>query len=422
MGKVLALILAGGAGDRLSVLSQERAKPAVPFGGKFRIIDFALSNCVNSGITKIGILTQYLPRSLMDHIGNGRPWNLDRTDGGVFVLQPFTGRRGSEWYKGTADAVYQNLFFIREDRAPHVLVLAGDHVYNMDYQEMLEFHLQKEAEATVGVVEVPAEEASRYGILSLNSDSMVASWEEKPAQPKGRLASMGIYLFNKAVLLRYLAHDAKKSGSHDFGHDILPAMIAEGRVYGYRFEGYWRDVGTVDAYWQANMDLIVDLPQFNLYDPERPVLTREQPRPPVKAGPRAQVTRSLVSPGCIINGEVRNSVLSPGVYVEEGAHVHDSIIFDDTVLDRDVVVRYSILDKGVQVGAGACIGYGGDYTPSQEEPERLHSGITLVGKRACIPPNIIIGRNCKVYPEVEEGDFPSQFISSGVTVRGSWLP
>lgn len=422
MAKVIALILAGGAGNRLSILSEERAKPAVIFGGRYRIIDFTLSNCVNSGITKVGVLTQYRPRSLNDHIGIGRPWDLDRSQGGVVLLQPYQGRRGTDWYKGTADAVYQNMYFVEESPVEHVFILAGDHIYKMRYDDMLAFHRFSSADVTVGVVEVGAEHASRFGIVTLDSDDRVTGFLEKPQQLQGTLnlclASMGIYVFNKGVLMESLKENAQRKKGHDFGRDIIPALVERGlRVYAYRYHGYWRDVGTIEAYWEANMDLLVDLPEFNLYDPETVVHTRSEDRPPVKTGPRARISRSLISNGCIINGEVEHSVLSPGVYVEEGAQVVDSVIFDDTILRRGAMVHRSIIDKEVRVGMGTVIGYGDDYTPNQQEPEHIYAGITLVGKRARIPAGVRIGRNCKINATVQEEDFTTDFIPSGSTVE-----
>lgn len=424
MTKIVALILAGGEGNRLSILSEERAKPAVIFGGRYRIIDFTLSNCINSGITKVGILTQYRPRSLNDHIGIGRPWDLDRSQGGVVLLQPYLGRGGSDWYKGTADAVYQNLYFVEESPVEHVFILAGDHVYSMRYDDMLAFHRFHDADVTVGVVEVAAEHASRFGVITMDSDDRVTGFLEKPQQLQSTLdfclASMGIYVFNKGVLIDNLTENARRKKGHDFGRDIIPAMVAKGqRVYGYRFQGYWRDVGTIESYWEAHMDLLMDLPPFNLYDPRLVIRTKSEDRPPMKTGPNAHISRSLISNGCIINGEVLHSVLSPGVYVEEGARVIDSIVFDDTFLRRGVVIHHSILDKEVQVGENAIVGYGDDYTPNQQEPEHIYAGITVVGKRARLPAGVKIGRNCRIDAMVQEDDFPGYFVASGSTVKSS---
>lgn len=418
MNRTIAMILAGGRGDRLSILSEERAKPAVIFGGKYRIIDFALSNCVNSGIFKVALLTQYMPRSLNDHIGIGKPWDLDRMDGGITILQPYLGRQRNEWYKNTADAVYQNLRFVEESKADYVMILAGDHVYRMRYDEMVRHHEHHSADCTVGVVTVPLQEASRFGILTMDEDGRIVDFAEKPANPRSGTASMGIYLFNRQTLIERLTEDAADSEStHDFGHDIIPSMINRDKVYGYIYKDYWRDVGTVEAYWQANMDLLADLPQLNLYDMDNPVLTRNQNRPPAKVGPRAQVIRGLLTNGCIVNGSVRNSVLSPGVYVEDGAVVEDSIIFDDCFIDRRAYVHRAVLDKEVRVGREAQIGWGDDYAPNRDEPTHLTGGITIVGKRAIVPAHVRIGRNCKIYPGAVDRDYTSDTVPSGETVR-----
>ena len=409
------MVLAGGLGQRLSILAEERAKPAVIFGGKYRIIDFALSNCVNSGITKVGVLTQYRPRSLNHHIGIGRPWDLDRTEGGVFLLQPYVGRQGSDWYKGTADAVYQNVYFIEESPVEQVLLLAGDHVYNMRYDDMIAFHRMKGAEVTLGVTETLPQEASRFGAVTLGDDDRVIAFEEKPPKPKGDLISMGIYVFNTATLIECLEADAHRASRHDFGRDIIPSLIPAGKVCGYRFTGYWRDIGTVEAYWQANMDLLVELPELNLYGPDI-IRTRSSERPPAKIGARAYISRSLICHGCIINGYVEHSVLSPGVYVEEGAVVRDSILFDDVHVEPDASVNRSIVDKEVWVGRGCQVGYGEDDTPNREEPQILNTGITLVGKRARLPAGLRVGRNCKIDPAVREDSFKDMVISSGETV------
>lgn len=420
MNREVALILAGGRGERLSILAEERAKPAVVFGGKYRIIDFTLSNCVHSGIQRVALLTQYRPRSLNRHIGIGKPWDLDRMGGGIVLLQPFAGRRASDWYKDTADAVYQNLDFVEESGADQALILSGDHIYNMRYDEMVSFHRERKADCTVGTVEVPVEQASRYGIVEVNQEHELVDFQEKPTRPKGNVASMGIYLFNKDVLMVKLAEDAASPEStHDFGRDIVPTMLGRYGVYAYRFHGYWRDVGTVQSYWEANLDLVSALPQLNLYDREHPILTRVQGHPPAKSGPRAQIIRSLVGEGCVINGVVHNSVLSPGVYVEEGAIVEESILFDDCHVAHGAHIHRSILDKEVCVAHEARIGWGEDYTPSEDEPDHLNTGLTLVGKRATIPPSTRIGRNCKVYPGCGADAFFSDTIPSGKTVGGA---
>ena len=416
MNRVLAVVLAGGEGKRLSVLAHYRAKPAVPFAGKYRIIDFTLSNCVNSGINAVAVIPQYNPRSLALHIGVGKPWDLDRVIGGVTLLYPFVGTNGEmHWYKGTAEAVYQNLGFIRSRRVDEVLILSGDHVYTMRYEEMIKLHRQHKADITIGVTEVPWNETNRFGILALDDSNRVTAFEEKPSQPKSNLASMGIYVLNKDMLLKIL-EDAHQRGLQDFGSQIIPDAIAKYRICGYKYQGYWRDVGTIEAYWQVNMDLVVDLPKFNLYDPETEVRTLSVDMPPVKVGPRAQITRSLVSNGCIVNGKVSHSVLSPHVYVEEGAHVMDSVVFHDTVVAQGAVVQRSIIDKECYIGSGCWIGCGEDYTPNKDEPDYLNSGITVIGKGARLPIGLRVGRNCRIDPWVKESDFSTLSTPSGTSV------
>ncbi|MGI8930603.1 MAG: glucose-1-phosphate adenylyltransferase family protein [Candidatus Limnocylindria bacterium] len=414
---VLTLILAGGEGERLSILSQVRAKPGVPFGGKYRIIDFSLSNVVNSGLTDVGILTQYAPRSLMDHIGVGRPWDLDRNHGGVTLLQPFIGRgRPRDWYRGTADAVLQNLEFI-EDRQPTlVLVLAGDHVYKMDYRPFIARHLERNAEVTCAVRTVPIQEAHRFGILEVAPDGRVTDFIEKPASPPSNLVSMGVYVFSWPFL-----RDVLSAERIDFGRDVLPAMVAEGRrVYAYHYGGYWQDVGTVESYWQTSLDLLSADPGIELNDRGWLIYTRSEERPPARIGPDASVTRSMVSHGCVVEGTVDHSILSPGVRVARGATVRDSIVLFDAVVEEGAVVDRAIVDKEAHIGPGARVGCGDDLRPNVDEPERLYAGITLVGKRARVPRGVEIGRNCRIDPGAVERDFARRRrIRSGETVSAS---
>jgi glucose-1-phosphate adenylyltransferase len=421
MSKVLAVILAGGQGERLSLLSQKRAKPAVPFAGKYRIIDFTLSNCVNSGITNVAVLTQYRPHSLHDHIGIGKPWDLDRQQGGIFLLQPYIGRQESEWYQGTADAVYQNLDFIMEARYDYVLVLAGDHIYRMDYGPMIAFHQQHNADVTMGAVVVPLEEGHRFGILETDAENRVTAFAEKPAEPRGTLGSMGIYVFSRETLVKMLIDDEdddSQATRHDFGHDIIPAMLERNqRVYAYPFTGYWQDVGTIQSYWEAHMDLLNARPAFDLYDPTWIIHTRSEERPPAHIHGNAQVHNSLISHGCIIKGQVEHSVLSPGVIVEEGAQIRDSIILFDTVIKAGSVIEKAIFDKEVVVGQNCKIGYGDDYTPNKLEASRLNTGITLIGKRAHLPDQLTVGRNCKIGSDLRPEDFSGTVLASGETVE-----
>ncbi|MBN1375764.1 MAG: glucose-1-phosphate adenylyltransferase [Dehalococcoidia bacterium] len=417
MRRVLGVILAGGASERLSILAAERAKPAVSFGGKYRIIDFTLSNCANSSIYDIAVLTQFNPRSLAQHIGVGRPWDMDREKGGIVLLQPFLSRSQRNWYKGTADAVYQNLYYIIDKKVDEILILSADHVYSMRYDQVIMSHRNRQADVTVAIYEVPEEDISRFGIITLDHNERIVNFEEKPKTAKSRMASMGIYVFNKRVLIDVLEEMAAEESGYDFGHNLLPNLISKYQVYGYRFRGYWRDVGTVEAYWQANMDLIVDLPDLNLYNPETEIRTIAQGFPPVKLGPKAQVNRALICNGAIVNGTVIESVISPRVFIEEDAVVKNSIIFDDVTIGRGSIVEKSIIDKQVWVSRGCHIGMGDDYTPNKEEPEHLNTGITLLGKGSRIPAEVMIGRNCKIEPWVEASDFSSKSISSGETIK-----
>jgi glucose-1-phosphate adenylyltransferase len=411
----MAVILAGGEGERLSILSQERAKPAVPFGGKYRIIDFTLSNCVNSEIDDVVVLTQYNPRSLNDHIGLGRPWDLDRNTGGVKLLQPYIARgKVAEWYRGTADAVLQNINVIERDSADIVLVLAGDHIYKMDYQPFVAAHRRHRADVTIAVRRVPLAEASRMGILAMDDTDRVIEWQEKPKQPKSDLASMGVYVFSKKALHRWLSDDKP-----DFGANVIPAMLDAGaRVFGYRYNGYWQDVGTIQSFWEANMRLLDDDPDLDLYDKDWIIHTRSEERAPAKVGPTAQVHKSLISHGCEIAGTVVNSVLSPGVRVDVGAVVRDSIVMFDSVIRAGAVVDRAILDKEVVVGQGAIVGEGPyDDRPNKQEPGRLNTGITVIGKRAVVPRGVRIGRNVKVAADVRSSDFTGRVVRSGESVE-----
>ena len=410
---VLTLILAGGEGERLSILSQVRAKPGVPFGGKYRIIDFTLSNVVNSGLTDVGILTQYAPRSLIDHIGVGRPWDLDRSHGGVTLLQPFLGRgRNRDWYRGTADAVLQNLDFIADRDPELVLVLAGDHVYKMDYRPFVALHRAREADLTVAVRTVPMAEANRFGILELGDAGRVTRFVEKPARPTSNLVSMGVYAFSWPLLREVLSAERL-----DFGRDVLPAMVTSGRVvHGYEYRGYWQDIGTVDAYWQASMDLLADDPPIDLYETGWLIYTKSEERAPARIGSQASVSRSMISHGCVVEGTVDHSILSPGVRVGPGAVVRDSIVMFDSEIGEGAVIDRAILDKECVVGAHARVGEGGVLRPNRSEPERLFSGLTLVGKKARVPARTRIGRNCRIDPYVIESDFPGRRVASGDTV------
>jgi glucose-1-phosphate adenylyltransferase len=420
MDKTLAIILAGGRGERLGILARERTKPAIPFAGKYRIIDFTLSNCVNSGISKVAVLTQYQPLSLVDHLGIGAPWGLAHVDGsGMQLLQPYLAAdEGRSWYKGTADAVYQNLQYIEDQGAERVLILSGDHIYRMDYSDMLAFHEKAQADVTLATTPMPYEELSRFGTVTADEEGRIIAFQEKVKKPASNLVSMGVYIFNKDVLSQCLEEDAQlRSSKHDFGRNVLPRMVAGNyNTCAYNFHGYWRDVGTMATYWEANMDLLEQNSSL-LFDANWPIRTKEELRPPTVVSPKGRVINSVVSNGCIIEGRVEHSILSPGVRVGEGAVVKDSIILTDSIVGPHSVVDYSILDKEVVVEAGCHLGCGDNFQINRREPTVVNTGITVIGKRAKIPAGVKMGRNCLVYNGVSEDDFPGSEIQSGETIK-----
>ena len=354
----IAMLLAGGQGSRLYTLTEKTAKPAVPFGGKYRIIDFPMSNCVNSGIDTVGVLTQYQPLVLNEYIGNGQPWDLDRTHGGVTVLSPYEAKGGKDWYRGTANAIYQNLTFIERYSPEYTLILGGDHIYKMDYSKMLAEHKKNGADCTIAVLEVPMEEASRFGILNTDENNRIYEFEEKPKQPKSNKASMGIYIFTTEVLKKYLIEDeADPNSSNDFGKNIIPNMLNDGmKMYSYTFDGYWKDVGTLTSLWEANMDILGKNPTFNLYDRKFRIFYRHNALSPHRVGEDAKVKNSMLTEGCVIDGTVENSVLSNGVIVERGAVVKDSVIMSGAKICAGAKVEYAIIDSDTVVGAGCQLG------------------------------------------------------------------
>ncbi len=353
----VAMLLAGGQGSRLGLLTKDLAKPAVPFGGKYRIIDFALSNCHNSGIDTVGVLTQYKPLALNSYIGIGSAWDLDRNSGGVYVLPPYLREHGGEWYKGTADAIFQNINFIDLFDPEFVLVLSGDHIYKMDYSLMLEYHRLQQADATIAVIAVPWEEASRFGILSADGKNRITDFAEKPAQPQSNLASMGIYIFSWPVLKQYLTADGYgRLSSHDFGKDIIPKMLGEGqKLVAYPFSGYWKDVGTIESFWEANMDLLTDPPGFDIYDSKWRIYSVNPVRPPHYLASSAEVQGSVISEGCQIFGKVEHSVVFPGVYIGEGTIISNSVIMPDVRIEENVVVNKAIVGSKAVIRAGSRI-------------------------------------------------------------------
>ncbi len=391
--KWVAMLLAGGQGSRLYTLTQKLAKPAGPFGGKYRIIDFPLSNCVNSGIDTVGVLTQYQPLVLNEYLGNGRPWDLDRLDGGLYTLPPYQKSSGSDWYTGTANAIYQNINFIERYNPEHVLILSGDHIYKMDYTKMLEHHEKMEADCTIAVIEVPMEEASRFGIMNTKPDTQIFEFEEKPKKPKSNLASMGVYIFRWDKLRQYLIEDeADPKSSNDFGKNIIPAMLANHeKMYAYAFDGYWKDVGTIDSLWEANMDLLAPSDPLALYDPAWKIYSRNPCQPPHFVAETAHVENSLITEGCRVAGEIDFSVLFAGVTVEEGAVVKDSIIMPGSVVKSGALVQYAIIAENTVIGENAKVGERPELVEDKEQwgVAVVGNGVT-VGKNAVVPPKAMI--------------------------------
>ena len=386
----IAMLLAGGQGSRLGILTKNIAKPAVPYGGKYRIIDFPLSNCVNSGIYTVGVLTQYQPLALNDYIGNGQPWDLDRADGGVHILSPYQQIKGTEWYKGTANSIYQNIKFIERYDPEYVLILSGDHIYKMDYSKMLDYHKENNADCTIAMIEVPWEEASRFGLMLVNDDGSIAEFEEKPKNPRSNKASMGIYIFNWKKLRSYLIEDeANENSGNDFGHDVIPAMHAAGeRMFAYQFDGYWKDVGTIDSLWDSNLDLLNPKVDLDLDDDSWKIYSRSPVAPPHYVGANAEIENSMITEGCEIDGSVDFSVLFANVKVEKGANVKYSIVMPGTVIKSGASVQYSIVAENTVIEEGATVG------KSPEEMKNIEDwGVAVVGS------GVTIGKNAEVAPK-----------------------
>lgn len=383
----IAMLLAGGQGSRLGILTKNMAKPAVPYGGKYRIIDFPLSNCVNSGIYTVGVLTQYQPLELNDYIGNGQPWDLDRENGGVHILSPYQKIEGTEWYKNTANAIYQNINFIDRYSPEYVLILSGDHIYKMDYSKMLSYHKEKNADCTIASLEVPWEEASRFGLMFVNDDGSISEFEEKPKHPKSNKASMGVYIFTWSKLRRYLLEDeANPSSGNDFGHDLIPAMHEAGeRLFAYPFEGYWKDVGTIDSLWEANLDLLNPKVDLDLSDSSWKIYSRTPSSPPHYVAPTATVQNSMIAEGCEIAGDVDFSVIFANVTVEEGATVKDSIIMPGTVIKSGATVQYAIVAENAVIEKNAVVG---------ERPEAMKNleewGVAVIGNGVTVSEGAVI--------------------------------
>ncbi len=390
--EVVAMLLAGGQGSRLGVLTKKIAKPAVPFGGKYRIIDFPLSNCANSGIEAVGVLTQYQPLVLNEYIGNGQPWELDGMNSGVTCLSPYESKKGSEWYSGTANAIYQNISYIDRYNPEYVVVLSGDHIYKMDYADMIKFHKEHDAACTIAVIDVSLEEASRFGILNTNEDGSIYEFEEKPAHPKSTNASMGIYVFSWKKLRKYLIEDAEnENSSNDFGKDVLPAMLNAGeRMFAYPFEGYWKDVGTVESLWDANMDLLDPNLKLDL----RGIYSKNPMFPPHYVSETATIKNSNISDGCIVEGEVENSILFPGVKIEKGAKVDYSIIMPNTVVKANADIKYSIVSENTVIGCNAVIGGNPEDAEDKDKWGIAVIGDDLhIGDNVVVPPAAMIGED-----------------------------
>ncbi len=410
--EMIAMLLAGGQGSRLGVLTSKVAKPAVAFGGKYRIIDFPLSNCINSGIDTVGVLTQYQPLRLNTHIGIGIPWDLDRNVGGVTVLPPYEKSGNSEWYTGTANAIFQNLDYMELYNPDYVLILSGDHIYKMDYEIMLDYHKASGADVTIAAMPVPIEEASRFGILITDDDNRITEFEEKPANPRSNLASMGIYIFSWKILKEALVKLKDQKGC-DFGKHIIPYCFENGnRLFAYEYNGYWKDVGTLSSYWEANMELIDIVPEFNLYEELWKIYTKADEVPPQYIAPGAVVERSIIGDSAEIYGTVKNSVIGSGVIVEDGAYIENSIVMKDSVIGRNSKIFKSIIAEHVEVGDNTEIGVG-SYAESRLDPKVYASDLATIGENSYIPANVKIGKNTAISGVTEMSDYEGGVLTSG---------
>jgi glucose-1-phosphate adenylyltransferase len=417
----LVMLLAGGVGSRLNILASRRAKPAVPFGGAYRIIDFTLSNVMHSGLERVGLLTQYKPFSLMDHVASGEPWDLIGRERGVKILPPHTGETDSDWYKGTADAIYQNLWFVEDYQPDKVLILSGDHIYRMDYERMIAAHEASGSDLTIAAMPVPWDETQRFGVMVADQQGWITEFQEKVAGAKSNLASMGIYVFGYRVLEEELRRVVGSRAGFDFGHDVIPGMLGRRKLLCYPFEGYWRDVGTIKSYLEANMDCLDPASGLDLASWGICTAADERgrgDRPPVRLGPKAVVVNSLVARGCTIEGEVRNSVVFPGVEVRKGARLRDAVVMQDSILDERCRVDYAILDKEVVVGPHAVVGDGDLDVANRKFPTHLDCGITVLGKQAAVPAGMTIGRNCLVFPGLDLVHHRGKRLGDGETATG----
>ncbi|EGG80345.1 glucose-1-phosphate adenylyltransferase [Lachnospiraceae bacterium 2_1_46FAA] len=413
--EMIAMLLAGGQGSRLGVLTAKVAKPAVSFGGKYRIIDFPLSNCINSGIDTVGVLTQYQPLRLNTHIGIGIPWDLDRNVGGVTVLPPYEKSTSSEWYTGTANAIYQNLDYMSAYNPDYVLILSGDHIYKMDYEVMLDFHKENNADVTIAAMPVPLEEASRFGIVITDDEGKIEDFEEKPAQPRSNLASMGIYIFSWPVLKEAL-QELSSQPNCDFGKHIIPYCHSKNqRLFAYEYNGYWKDVGTLSSYWEANMELIDIIPEFNLYEEFWKIYTNSGVLPPNYVSEQSVIERSIICNGASIYGEVHNSILGSRVRIGKGAIIRDSIIMNETEIGENCVVDKAIIAENVKVGDNVTIGIGSDI-PNKMRPDIYNSGLTTIGEKSVIPSGVQIGKNTAISGVTSKEDYIGGVLESGETL------
>ena len=413
--EMIAMLLAGGQGSRLGVLTAKVAKPAVAFGGKYRIIDFPLSNCINSGIDTVGVLTQYQPLRLNTHIGIGIPWDLDRNVGGVTVLPPYEKSTSSEWYTGTANAIYQNLDYMDMYNPDYVLILSGDHIYKMDYEVMLDFHKENNADVTIAAMPVPIEEASRFGIVITDEENRIQEFEEKPEHPRSNLASMGIYIFSWPVLKEALTALSEQPNC-DFGKHIIPYCHNKGqRLFAYEYNGYWKDVGTLSSYWEANMELIDIIPEFNLYEEFWKIYTNASALPPHYISDQSVVDRSIICNGASIYGEVHNSIIGSGVVVGEGAVIKDSIIMNDVQIGENCVIDKAIIADNVEIGKDVTIGIGSEV-PNKMRPDIYNSGLATIGEKSVIPSGVQIGKNTAISGVTSKEDYVDGILESGETL------
>ena len=413
MSRTVAFILAGGVGTRLSLLTRFRAKPAVPFAGRYRIIDFTLTNCVRSDIDRIYLLTQYRSPSIVRHVGIGKPWDLDRVEGGIRSLNPHLGFQAADWYQGTADAIYQNISVLREMDCRNVLILSGDHIYRMDYRLFEEFHERAGTPASLSVVGVPKSLCKEFGIATIDAKGAIRKFEEKPLSTKSNLASMGIYIFRKDFLISTLERLKRSTTDLDFGKHVMPYLVGRKKISAYRYKGFWLDIGTLKSYYSASLALLAKRPRMNLYGEMTPVLTVPDDNPPLFVAQSANVDRSLICNGCVIRGEVSSSILSPGVTVERGARVENSVIFHGSHVGREAMLKNVILDEGVSIGKKASIGEGDPRVANALQPDYLDFGLTVIGGKTVVPSGMRVGTNCLVCGSRESGRIPNRDVEDG---------